>query len=418
MFEIPGKYTSATVMVDSVDQETMKQITAMVNHPAFTGPVRIMPDCHAGKGSVIGFTMPAGDKIVPNVIGVDIGCGMLMSELQGLTKDVVDLAQLDKAIRAVVPMGAGGYKKDYFYKLEELIVVMRKHLLADLSAYRAIGGTRFNVPFNKALSILESRKNFEADFLTRINCTEGRLLESIGTLGGGNHFIEIGELAGQLYITVHTGSRQIGLKVANAFQYTAKKALENGDEKWTFNLNDSAYLVGEDADDYLACMMLAQIYARVNRAVIMSEIHEALAFLGVRNTTYKSWSECVHNFISPQDGIIRKGSISAASGEFLIVPLTPKDGIIIGHGRGNTDWNCSAPHGAGRVMSRAEAKRSITDEQADAAMDGVYASCKPKDESPLAYKDPQLILDSIGDTMDIIGIVRPILNLKAMDTDE
>lgn len=421
-FTIKGKYTSAEVLIDMVDQETIKQINSMVNHPAFTNPIKIMPDTHAGKGSVIGFTMPVSDKIIPNVIGVDVGCGMLTVELQGLKKEKLDLAKIDKCIRSFVPMGAGGYMKGYEYDLGIGIVSFRLRIRNELSKYRKTGGTRFNAAFNKALSMIESEDNFRKLFLERIGCPEGRFNESLGTLGGGNHFIEIGEFDGRYFVTVHTGSRQVGLKVANAFQKIAKESLEKSGEHFEFDLNDSAYLVGDSADEYLACMMIAQTYAKVNREIIMGNIignfPKEFGLLIPQIMSSYPWSECVHNFISPMDGIIRKGAISASEGEFLIIPLTPKDGIIIGFGKGNKDWNLSAPHGAGRVMSRSEAKRSISDEQASEAMSGVFASCKPKDESPLAYKDPVLIMEAVGGTMTIAGIIKPVLNIKAMDTDE
>ena len=279
-------------------------------------------------------------------------------------------------------------------------------------------GTRFNSAFNKALSLLKDEKIFVKEFIDKCGLTRQRFLESLSTIGSGNHFAEFGELNGRYYITVHTGSRQVGLKVANHYQQIAKKKLEESGEKWDFNLNEAAYLIGEDADNYLASMMIAHAYAMQNRIMIMDAIVKAIEGIGIKIGDHRDLHECIHNFISFKDGTIRKGAISSQRGEFLIVPLSSAAGIIIGHGKGNSEWNCSAPHGAGRVLSRSQANRDLTAEQIAEAMDGVYASCTSADESPLAYKDPDMIIEAVAGTMDIIGIVKPFLSIKSGKSDE
>lgn len=334
MIEIKGKYTTATIMVDEVEPTCLSQIVEMVNNPIFTNPIVIMPDTHAGKGSVIGFTMSLGEKLLSSIVGVDIGCGMLSFKVNKL----IDLPNLDQLIRKRIPMGHDGHSDPLFKSGD----------------------------FN--------------ELARRVGCKNA--LESLGTLGGGNHFIEVGEMNGEYWITIHSGSRNLGLKTA---------------------LYWDGVLEGERLTGYLADMRLAQYYASLNRH-IMSNI-----ILSILGTTSTEFIETIHNYIG-DDNIIRKGAISSYCGEKSLIPLNPKDGILVCEGVSDPSWNFSAPHGAGRVLSRSAAKASITKEMAEEAMSGVYTSSFPRDESPLAYKKSSFIKEHLNEK--VLGIIKPIMNIK------
>ena len=399
MFEIKGKYTIAKVMIDFVEPECISQIVEMTNHPIFSNPIAIMPDTHSGKGSVIGFTMKLGDKIIPNIVGVDIGCGMLSVNVGFLD---INHEELDKKIRERVPFG-------------------------------------FNIR-NKAceLSKIISTDKFK-NLYKRIGIDEGYALRSLGTLGGGNHFIELGRESGllnDLWITVHTGSRNLGKKVC---EYWQKRAVDNLKDKslgtfvdgmnkikdtfpksqWSVEIkklkdlhnmgiktNGMEFLTGSDLDGYVNDMTMAQEFAQWNRLAIINEILEILSVKPIDTI------ETVHNFIDPMDRIVRKGAIRSYVGERSIIPFNPHDGLLICEGKSNPEWNFSAPHGAGRVLSRSQAKKVITVEMAKEAMEGVYSSAQPLDESPLVYKDSALIEKCIEPTVTILKKIKPIHNMK------
>jgi len=412
MITLNGKYSNAKIMIDQVEPECISQIVSMINNPVFVNPVAIMPDCHAGKGSVIGFTMKRGDKIIPNIIGVDIGCGMLS---MNIGKVEINFSELDSSIRKRIPFGMNTHEK--------AIINMRK-----------------NFPFGEY-----SYEWFEKT-CKRIGMDVSYAINSIGTLGGGNHFIEIGKSISNndIWITVHSGSRNFGKKVCDYWQKVAegsddqtkklkmligleeiKKTSKSGTEigkriselKQSLNIvkkvSGLEFLEGSDVDGYLEDMYFAQQYAEENRYMIMSQILIALK----KFNAYSS-IQTVHNFIDPQDQIIRKGSIRSYVNEIMLIPFNPFDGLLICEGKSNPEWNFSAPHGAGRVMSRGKAKKTITKEMADEAMKGVYASSRPLDESPLVYKNSALIEKFIEPTAKIIDRIKPIMNLKANDGDE
>lgn len=422
MFEIKGKYTTAKVMIDEVEESCIAQIIQMVNHPAFTNPIAIMPDTHSGKGSVIGFTMPLGDKLIPNIIGVDIGCGMLSFPI-GKTLPF-SFEEMDKKIRKIVPFGMNVHIKS------KVNIFSAKHLIKDMSriAYEIFGS-----------SLKEDYTDIEK-MCKRIGMSYDRFLKSIGTVGGGNHFIEIGKDINDIYwITIHTGSRNFGKCVAEYWQKKAemycKSTSLKGDYikeiKARYDKKDWAdmiakfkedvisvpkgmeYLEGEDILGYLCDMMVAQYYAEANRNMIMMNIVEELGL---------DWVECasdhietVHNFIDMNDMIIRKGSIASYEGKEMIIPFNMRDGILICEGKSNKDWNFSAPHGAGRVLSRSKAKEVISQDEADDMMVGIYSSCVPIDESPAAYKDAKLIEACIEDTAKIVNRIIPVMNMKSVE---
>jgi len=360
MITYKGKYSEAVVYSDEVDEGSASQIMSMLNSPAITNPVRIMPDFHVGKGSVIGFTMKAGDYIIPNIVGVDIGCSMLTAKIE---RPNLSVEEMDSLIREAVPVGFNIHNEPVFSPL-------------------LVG---------------------EKELIEKVGMDYNRFTHSIGTLGGGNHFIEVGEDDnGDMYVTIHSGSRNFGLQVAN---YHQKKAKEFCEKEGISVQKDLEFC---PTDDYVQDMLVAQKYARTNRTEMLVLIMRAL------NIDAQYVWESVHNFIDPSDKIIRKGATTAHVGNDIILPFNRTEGIWIMEGLGNPDWNFSAPHGAGRRMSRGEAKRNLTQEQVDNEMkqSGVYSTSNPVDEAPQAYKDPEDIKRYTQDTAKYLFNIKPILNIK------
>jgi len=385
MISYTGKYTSANVYIDYIDAETEKQIISFVNDESFTDSISIMPDCHAGKGAVVGFTMPLPNRIIPNVIGVDIGCGMLSVNLG--PDFTFKSEEFDKYIRSCIPFGTSVREKAnkdlsvFFYN-----AVKFKIRKMTMELHKKFGFSYEMKEFNtKAFEALCERA--EMDF--------GRALKSVGTLGGGNHFIEIGVDAKLNYwMTFHSGSRQLGQKTAVYHQRKAGKG-------------DLAYLEGQSMYDYLVDMIVCQQYAAENRF----KMHRSLfPNLGIHREAIES----VHNYIDFNDFIIRKGAISSYEGEKMIIPFNMEDGILICEGKSNASWNFSAPHGAGRVGSRSWAKEALSKEIAAERMEkkGIYFSTLPVDETKLAYKDPEMIERAIRPTAKIVNRIKPVLNCK------
>lgn len=390
MFKIKGKYTEATVMIDELEEDCIKQITKMCNNKAFTNPIAIMPDAHTGSGSCIGFTMKMTEIVIPNVVSVDIGCGMLSLNIGKIN---FDCKEIDDKIRSLVPMGMNVNKE-------------RKHKL--------------DVTFK--------------DLCSKIGMDFSYAENSIGSLGSGNHFCEIGKsnITGDVWVTIHTGSRNLGKKVCEYWQDVASKKDFDDDyvnkikseypkNEWSKRICDYKnsrknknikkdefdFLEGDDVKNYLHDMYMAQSYAKLNRSVIMKSILKAFNGIKIIDVI-----ETVHNYIDERDTIIRKGAIRSYIGERMVIPLTPKAGILICTGKSNPEWNFSAPHGAGRIMSRSKSKDVISKLDAVEAMKGVYSSCCPVDESPLVYKDPSVIEECIKPTADIIERIIPIMNIK------
>lgn len=421
--EINGKYGSAIVYTDDIEQEAISQITNLLNQPMAEGSnIRIMPDCHAGAGCVIGYTAKLTDKIVPNLIGVDIGCGVTSWRLGKRAAVGEKFDKLDKVIRAEIPSGRTINESVNFLELEKIYNTMS----IDLS---------FGDWHQKVHDICI---NTNQDF--------NYVLRSVGSLGGGNHFIEIDKDDNdELWLTIHSGSRNFGLKVALYHQEQAEKSLfsiskEEFDSKveeikrtkkgkgievaiQTLRKEASKkgkatgleFLEGEEAQAYYNDMEIAQIYAQLSRRVMGNRILKKMYKMD-----YFTPVESVHNYINFEDGIVRKGSISAHKGEDVIIPLNMADGIIFGEGKGNKDWNYSAPHGAGRKMSRTKAKKSIRleDFQAKMKRSAVWSSSVGKDtldEAPQAYKNADHIIDLLKDTVDIRVRMFPVYNFKASE---
>jgi RNA-splicing ligase RtcB len=377
MIEIQGEYNSCIIYNDNVELTAMSQIYTFLNNKAFSGAkIRIMPDVHAGSGCVIGFTSTLTDKIIPSLVGVDIGCGVYSVNTG---RKNIDFKKLDEVIRKFVPSGHNVHTSQS-------------------------DGDWISKDFKKTPMYDDVRKICEKqgqDF--------DRVIASLGSLGGGNHFCEVDkDQDGILWLTVHSGSRNFGLKIANYWQSIAK-AKTHGTEG---TMNGLEYLEDIDYKGYLSDMMIAQIYAHKNRSCIMEQIlaHMDLVYGDGRSV------ESVHNYIDINHEIIRKGAISAMLNEPVIIPWNMRDGLIIGTGKGNPDWNFSAPHGAGRIMGRMVAKKSLQLEDFEDSMKGIWTSCVSKDtidESPMAYKPYEEIQDLIGDTVDIKYTLKPVYSFKA-----
>ncbi|WP_071429089.1 RtcB family protein [Angelakisella massiliensis] len=402
MIEVKGKYNEAKIFTDVVDSASIAQVQELCNQEFTAGSrIRLMPDIHAGAGCTIGTTMTITDKVVPNLVGVDIGCGM---ETIRIRETHLELQKLDKLIYEKIPSGFGTRAKAHPY-LRQI----------DLDALCCA----------KQVDLLRAEK-------------------SIGTLGGGNHFIEVDrDDEGNLYIVVHSGSRHLGLEVAKYYQEEGYKVLNGTDDasleaviaqmkgegrqkeiqkelKRLKNLKQTsiprqlAYVSGELFERYIHDMKIVQHFAMLNRQAMMDEIVKGMKLHVEEQFT------TIHNYIDTDSMILRKGSVSAQAGEKLLIPINMRDGSLLCLGKGNEDWNFSAPHGAGRLMSRAQAKESFTVSQFKKEMAEIYTTSVSKstlDECPMAYKGMQDILDYIGPTAEVLKIIRPIYNFKAGDED-
>lgn len=385
---ITGGKATAIVYGDYPDASETGQIYALLDSPAHKGcAIRIMPDHHAGKGCVIGFTSPLNMEklmIIPALVGVDIGCGVQSINLKGFlpAKVVSRLPEFDKYLRKNVPAGFNGLdrpskRREWLYKW-----------------------------WNGHGSDWDS---FEADLenlAARVGTDAGKVWCSCGSLGGGNHFVEIGQGTDDaLWLTVHSGSRNFGLRVAEFHQKNAVKRMGRR--------NGLEWLKGDEAASYLRDMRLAQKFAMLNRLVMLDVLAD---FYDLKLRDVEMITS-VHNYIG-DDGIIRKGAISANLDESVIIPWNMQSGLILGKGLGNPDWNNSAPHGAGRTMSRSAAKQTLSMDDFRKGMQdaGVWSSCVSKDtldEAPMAYKDPASIEAYIASTVEIVNRLRPIYNFKA-----
>lgn len=397
---VQGLYNTAKIYTDIVEDVALKQIEKLCNQEyAKNSRIRIMPDVHAGAGCTIGTTMTIQDAVTPNLVGVDIGCGM---ETIKLRNKHLELEKLDKLIYRTIPSGFEIRKEPH-------------------------------------------KLNAEID-LTKLRCAEGgfvnihRAQMSLGTLGGGNHFIEVDQdEEGVLYVVIHSGSRHLGLEVANFYQEEAYQALNGNSKKDIKKLiqdykkagkdkeiekairalkvqiqtdipKDLAYCKGKLMEDYIHDMKIVQRFAMLNRKAMMDEL--------IRGMKLKVEEEftTIHNYIDTDAMILRKGAVSAQKGEKLLIPINMRDGSLICVGKGNEDWNFSAPHGAGRLMSRKKAKNSYTVSQFKKEMKGIFTTsvnAQTLDECPMAYKGMQDIIENIGETVEIEKVMKPIYNFKA-----
>ena len=400
MFEIKGKMATAICYATVVEDEAIEQIRRMCDYDFTAGStIRIMPDVHAGAGCTIGTTMTVTDKAVPNVVGVDIGCGMYTV---ALGKGEIDFEKLDAAAH-YVPSGMHVWEGR-----------QERFDLEGLRCYRELKDAR-------------------------------RLERSLGTLGGGNHFIEVDEAAdGNKYLVIHSGSRNLGKQTADHYQRLAielasgketyykqrdeiirtykeqgrrkeiEAALKNlrWEQKEPEIPEDLCYLYGQYLEDYLHDVEICQRFARRNRE-LMAEI-----LLDRAGLTGGEAFHTVHNYIDTDEMILRKGAIAAHKGEKVLIPINMRDGSVLAIGKGNPEWNCSAPHGAGRIMSRKAAREKLDLEAYRETMKGVYTTSVNEstlDEAPMAYKSLADIIDVIRDSVDIIDVMRPVYNFKASE---
>lgn len=406
------------IFTDNIEENALEQIKTLLSIDVFSDKkIRIMPDVHAGAGCVIGFTGNLGDKVIPNIVGVDIGCGMRILNLGKIEN--IDFHAFHEHIRGNVPSGKIVREDRFGFKplVNDEMEIYReaKKLVTELRCYRELKDS-------------------------------GRINKAIGSLGGGNHFIELDkDDDGNVYLVIHTGSRNLGKQVAEIYQDRAIKHMTEGADEFEETIKrtikeykaagrrselqdvikrmrksqqnaeptlprDLCYVENEAREDYLHDMRICQRWAVLNRKLI-----SLLLLKFFSNVEVSEEFESVHNYIS-DDNIIRKGSISAAIGERCIIPLNMRDGSLLCTGKGNPDWNCSAPHGAGRVLSRTQAYQQISIEDFEASMTGIYSESVndfTRDESPMVYKPADEIIANIGDTVSIDTIIRPIFNFKA-----
>jgi len=433
MIEIIGKHTTAKIMIDNVEETAISQITQFVNNQNFTNPIAIMCDVHAGKGAVIGFTMQMTKHIIPNIIGMDGSCGMLLVVVKDLFKNI-SIEDLEKHVRKVVPFGMNVHQKTQSFKWDWKAV----DSIARQFAYKYT--ELFNNP------ILSLVPNYSDEWLKnkckQIGADHGRVMKAIGSLGSGNHFVEVGKIIEKVdvehTITIHSGSRNFGKMIC---EYWQKKAEEtpNDTQQKIKELIDSAKTDEEkralstkiqviknqtschkdlmclnerDSIDYLFDMIFVNFYARKNREVMMNLIMEKVQ-LPVEETI-----ETIHNFIDFEDLIIRKGAVPSYIGKKFILPFNMRDGLLICEGKSNPVWNSSAPHGAGRVLSRSKAKQTLSLENFEKQMEGIYSTsvvASVLDESPDAYKDSKVIEDAIAPTANILYRSKPVINLKSRE---
>ena len=395
------------IFTENIDDKAIEQINLLLEQDAFkNSKIRIMPDVHAGKGCVIGFTGDLGDKVIPNIVGVDIGCGMSCTNLGKID---IDFKKLDDFINNNIPSG-------------------------------------MNVNDN-SVALFDIKRLYCYDKLKNYQWIEN----SVGSLGGGNHFIEIDvDDQENKYLLIHTGSRNLGKQVAEIYQQMAIDDMQGTDKladeskkliaeykgagrqkdiqrglaelkrKWQpdkLNIpKELCYLTGEHREMYLHDMKICQEFAMVNRRAIQDIIFYYMGWTFSRS--FMERFQTIHNYIDHDTNIVRKGAISAKAGEKLLIPINMRDGCIIGVGKGNDDWNCSAPHGAGRIMSRSKAKENVSLEEYQESMKGIYTTSVSQstiDESPMAYKPMNEILEYIKDTVEIVKIIKPVYNFKASE---
>lgn len=373
MKTVEGIYTSAIIFNTntteySIDDYAVAQLQALCDNEAFEGcQIRVMPDVHPGKVGTIGFTSTLGKRVLPNVIGIDIGCGMSLAKIKGKTRE---FQKLDVAIRENVPSGFSIRRKPHHMAYEAKP--------DNLKCFRHI--------------------------------QEKKALLSLGTLGGGNHFIELDtDDENNTYLVVHAGSRHLGKEVTEYYLRMGQKHLQNNNIDLPY---ETTYLEGALMEDYLHDLKIVQDFASLNREIIIAEIAKEMKW-----KILDSYS-CIHNYVDFETDvpILRKGAISAKKGEPVIIPINMRDGILLGTGLGNPEWNFSAPHGAGRIMKRDDVKANYTVSSFKSAMKGIYSSCIGKDtldEAPFAYSGPEAIREAITETVCIEKVLKPIYNYKA-----
>lgn len=434
MIELVGKYSKAKVMIDTVEEQCVAQITRFLNHHVFTNPIVIMPDCHKGNGSCIGFTMEMTSQIIPNIVGVDINCGMLSFCIGKNLK--ISKEEIDIKIRQEIPFGMN-INDNEVINMKNAFPWRQVNVLAEKMAMAYLN--KFNIR-------IEPQKYTYDWFLEKckdIRCDIRRAINSISSLGGGNHYVELGvDEENNHWVTIHTGSRNFGKMICEHWQGVAVKRLKRegrdqlqkdieeirnkypGSERkrriveakdklhlgGNIDLKGMEWLEGESAAGYLFDMIFCQTYADINREYIARTIKKILKV----DEEEDKILTC-HNFIDFKDFMIRKGAIRSYEGERVLIPFNMRDGMLICEGKSNPEWNYSGPHGAGRIMSRGKAKSTIKLEDFEQQMKGIYSTSVNRatlDEAPGVYKDAKIIEEAIEPTVKIIKRIKPILNMK------
>ena len=398
MLELKGKYCKdCKIYTDNIEQDALSMIYHFLDHPMFEqSKIRIMPDVHAGKDIVVGFTVPFTDHVNPDHVGGDIGCSV-STAITDLPINEADYPAIEKTIRENVKFGMTIHEKSV-YDVKQLY----KHLQTRL------GEARQQWP--EMVNNMDVTEKGITAFLKRIDMSEHMFYHSIGTVGGGNHFVEVGVTPeGNYAFTAHCGSRNLGQKVWKYWKLEACK------------LADSAkgYLTGEAMRGYITDMVISQAYAEYNHMVIDRLVMEAIVSCSGKKADITEQIYTTHNYIDFGMKMLRKGAVAAPEGKKLVIPFNMRDGLIIARGKGNDDWNQSAPHGAGRLLSRADAKELIALDEYRESMKGIYSTSVGTgtiDESPMAYKDPKEILRLIEDTVEVEYFIRPVINLKATNS--
>ena len=393
---ITGKTTSATIFTDNIEQPALQWVTELCNHAAMAGvPVVQMPDVHMGNGCNVGTAYPVGQYVNPGHVGVDIGCTISMHRLT-VPVDAEDFVLLDHRIREAIPMGSEMCVRNSLNEKELFRFLNSQYQRARSAAPELVA----EAPRIDARLI--------ADFCRRIKLQEGTFYKSLGTLGGGNHFIEYGEdsATGQGWLTIHCGSRNTGAKVANHWMKIAQNPRRGPLVGWLW----ADALVG-----YISDMVIAQAYALYNHITIRDRIMAIIRKLNKAKCAESVFS--THNYISLTEPVpmLRKGAVEAAEGQKVAIPFNMRDGIALCTGRGNAEWMNTAPHGAGRAMSRAQARKQLKLNDFRQTMEGVFSTsvCEATlDESPMAYKPTEEILALISPTVEVVGMVKPKLNIK------
>ncbi|MDR1127934.1 MAG: RtcB family protein [Treponema sp.] len=383
---VKGKHNEALVYARALETVCEDKIRRYLDHPAFADTVvRVMPDVHLGKSTVIGWTATCGSLIIPSVIGLDIGCGVCACNLG---RGNLRFDKLDQFIRKHIPSGQE-VRSSLHEDLEEI------HGFASQGG--GVSGLSGAGCFKRGIRGLCEKQGRPPE----------RVFASLGTLGGGNHFIEIdGDEHHNRWLLIHSGSRILG---AHTFEYHEILALRE-----TAAESPIKYLSGNYADDYLGDVRIVQHYARINRALMAQTIARGFFGVDIRETEYR---DCVHNYIDTDSEIIRKGAVSARRGEAVVIPFSMAEGAVLGRGKGNAAWNYSAPHGAGRKRARTDARALSLDEYRK-EMRGIWSSVICKDtleESPMAYKKARDVLDYIGETVEVEQRLRPLYNFKAVN---
>lgn len=379
METIKGAYTSAQIFTTNdketaIDQYAISQIQLICDQESSKGcRIRVMPDVHPGKVGTIGLTMTIGEKIIPNLIGIDIGCGITLTQIKGKK---IEYQKLDTVIRDCIPSG-----------------------------------------FHVRTKVHRFAKEFDFDALRCVkHIRTDKAILSLGSLGGGNHFIEADkDDDGNLYIVIHSGSRHLGKEVTEYYLNEGQKILKDKGLNVPYEIT---WLESELMKDYLHDLQIIQRFASLNRKIILDELIK-----GMKWKVLDSY-ECIHNYVDASQEtldtfaspMLRKGAISAKAEERVIIPINMRDGILLGTGLGNIDWNCSAPHGSGRIMKREDVKQNFTVSTFKSEMKGIYSSCISKDtldEAPFAYRGLEDIADVIRKTVTIDRILRPVYNFKA-----